>query len=93
MNFDTHIIHTLDTEELFWTKTGNLLLNDVETGEKKITFVDRAMMKRYRKKMRDYVSGLKRFCGEYGINYYLYNTGIPFEDFLIDYFHQDSVLV
>jgi len=34
-DFDINLIQVLDHEELDWSKTGNLLLNDCETGEKK----------------------------------------------------------
>ena len=91
-HFDIHIIHTLDHEELFWTKTGNLLLNDVETGKKKVTYVDRSLLKRYRKKISDFISGIENFCRENEMSYYLYDTSVPFENALIDYFTNGAVL-
>ena len=91
-HFDIHIIHTLDHEELFWTQTGNLMLNDVETGNKKVTFVDRSLLERYRKKISDFISGIQSFCNEHEISYYLYDTRIPFESVLIDYFTKGTVL-
>ncbi|MBW1995088.1 MAG: DUF58 domain-containing protein [Deltaproteobacteria bacterium] len=90
--FEIHVIHVLDHEELFWSKTGNLMLTEVETGEKKIAFVDRSQLKRYRRKAEEFITGLQRFCGRYGINYYLYDTRMAFEDFLMDYFTKSSVL-
>jgi hypothetical protein len=84
-NFDINLIHVLDHEELFWSKTGNLLLRDTETGENKITFVDKQLLALYQKKIDAFISKIKSYCGHYGINYFLCNTRIPFEDLLTDY--------
>jgi hypothetical protein len=75
----------LDHEERFWSKTGNLLLRDTETGENKITFVDKQTLTLYQKKIDAFISKIKSYCGHYGINYFLCDTRIPFEDLLTDY--------
>ena len=75
----------LDHEELYWSKTGNLLLNECETGEKKVTFVDKELLKRYHKKINEFIAGIKNYCSHYDMNYYLCDTRIPFEDLLTDY--------
>ncbi len=84
-NFDINVIQVLDHEELFWSKTGNLLLHDAETGEKKATFVDRHLLALYQKTINAYIFNIKRYCGHYGINYFLCDTRIPFEDLLTNY--------
>ena len=91
-HFDTHIIHTLDHQELFWSETGNLMLQDIESGGKKVTFVDRSLLERYRQKIQDYITQIKGFCDNYGITYHLHDTSLPFEDFLIDYLAKDTFL-
>ena len=91
-HFDTHVIHTLDHQELFWSQTGNLMMRDIETGQKKATFVDRSLLERYRQKIQDYIGEISGFCDHYGINYHLYDTSIPFEEFLIDYLTRDTFL-
>jgi uncharacterized protein (DUF58 family) len=90
-HFDTHIIQTLDHEELFWSKTGNFILTEVETGERKVTFVDRSLSERYREKINAFIREIRNLCGKYGISHYLYDTRIPFEEFLVDYFTKDTI--
>ena len=84
-DFDINLIQVMDHEELYWSKTGNLLLNDCETGEKKVTFVDQALLKLYRKKINEFIAGIKSYCSHYGMNYFLCDTHIPFEKLLTDY--------
>jgi uncharacterized protein (DUF58 family) len=84
-DFDIHLIQILDHEELFWSQTGTLRLQDVETGEKKVTFLDRSLLENYRRKVDTFLSNVQGFCSNYGINYYLYDTSTMFEDFLVEY--------
>ena len=84
-NFDINLIHVLDHEEINWSKTGNLALREIETGESKVTFIDKQALALYRKKMDAFIAGIKNYSAHYDMNYYLCNTSIPFEDTLTDY--------
>ena len=84
-NFDINLIQVMTHEELFWPKTGNLMLRETETGEKKVAYVDKHLLEVYQKKINGFISAIKSYCGHYGINYFLCDTGIPFEDLLMDY--------
>lgn len=84
-DFDINLLHVLSHEELFWFKTGNLLLDDVETGEKKVTFVDKHLLELYQNKINAFISNIRSYCSHYGINYYICDTSTPFEDLLTDY--------
>lgn len=90
-NFDINLIHVLDHEEISWSKTGNLLLHETETGETKVTFVDKHALALYKKKMDAFISGIKSYCAHYDMNYFLCNTRIPFEDLLTDYLSKGSL--
>ena len=90
-NFDINLIHVMDHQELFWSRTGNLLLTDCETGEKKITFVDHNLLEIYQKKINSFISSIKSYCGHYGINYFLCDTSIPFEHLLTDYLSKGAL--
>ena len=83
--FDINLIQVMDHEELYWSQTGNLLLNECETGESKVTLVDNKTLELYRKKVQDFIAGIKHYCSHYGMNYYLCDTGVPFENLLTDY--------
>jgi hypothetical protein len=84
-DFDINLIQVMDHEELYWSKTGNLLLNECETGEKKAILVDKNILDLYRNKISEFIAGIKNYCGHYGMNYFLCDTGIPFEKLLTDY--------
>ncbi len=90
-NFDVNLIQVLDHEELFGSKTGNFALKDVETGERKVTFVNQSLLDAYRTAAKDFISNLKSCCRRYGITYALYDTQIPFEAFLTDYLTHSSI--
>ena len=84
-NFDINLIHVLDHAEINWSKTGNFSLREIETGESKVTFIDRQALALYRKKMEAFISGIKSYSAHYDMNYFLCNTSVPFEETLTDY--------
>jgi len=90
-NFDINLVHVLDHEELFWSKTGHLLLHETETGDSKVTFVNKQVLALYRKKMDAFISKIKNYCSHYGINYFLCDTRVPFEDLLTNYFSKGGL--
>ena len=61
------------------------MLRDIETGEKKLAALDSELADRYRQKVAGFITGVKGFCSNYGVSYYVYDTSIVFEEFLIDY--------
>jgi hypothetical protein len=90
-DFDINLIQVMDHEELYWSKTGNLLLNECETGEKKVAFVDKDLMDLYRQKINAFIADLKSYCSHYGMNYFLCDTRIPFENLLMDYLSEGAL--
>ena len=90
-DFDINLIQVMNHEELFWSRTGNLLLHDCETGEKKSIFVDAHLLEIYRQKITAFITGIKRYCAHYGIDYFLCETHIPFEDLLTDYLSRGAL--
>jgi hypothetical protein len=90
-NFDVNVVQILDREELTWTKTGTFILQDIETGELKRTSVDGALMEQFRQRVQAFLTGIREFCDIYGIHYYMYDTQVPFEEFLIDYVTRGAV--
>jgi uncharacterized protein (DUF58 family) len=83
--FDVTLIQILDHEELFPSLNGYLTLKEVETEEIKRVTLDEVLLELYRKSMRDFLENVKDLCRKSGIDYYLSDTSIPFEEFLLDY--------
>jgi uncharacterized protein (DUF58 family) len=90
-DFDINLIQVMSHEELYWSKTGNLLLHEVETGEKKVTFVDKHLLALYQNKVKAFISKIKRYCNHRGISYFLCDTAIPFENLLTEYLSKGAL--
>ncbi len=90
-NFDVNVVQVLEREELSWTQTGNFILQDVETGELRRTSVDMAMVEQFRQRVHAFLTGIHEFCNNFGLHYYLYDTQVPFEEFLVDYVTRGTV--
>ena len=56
-----------------------------------MTFVDKALSERYRQRLEAFLTDITRVCGRYGIQHYIYDTSIQFEDFLIDYLSHGAI--
>lgn len=83
--FDTTVIQILDHEELFPSQKGHFQLQDMETGELKSIPVTHHLLERYQVKMEGFLKNIKLYCLKNQIDYHLFDTKLPFEDFLLDY--------
>ncbi len=83
--FDIAVIQILDREEILPINTGSHILKEIEVGEKMNITIDRSTLTLYHRKMQDFLEYIKKYCLDKGIDYYLCNTSIPFEDLLLDY--------
>ena len=83
--FDVTLIHVVDHEELFPRLSGDLVLRDVETDKQIKATVDSELLDSHRKKMDGLISDIQTYCLDHGFGYYLCDTRIPFESFLLDY--------
>jgi len=91
-HFDVYLIQVLTHEELFWSHTGPLVLQDVETRDTKVTFVDKSLAERYRQRVEAFLTDITRVCGRYGLHHHVYDTSLRFEDFLIEYFSHAAIV-
>ena len=91
--FDIHLVHVLDHEERFWSNTGHFLLTDMETGEEKAISLGSGLLAGYRNAVAAYLANLQEVCRQYGIQYYLHDTRMPFEEFLIKYLTKGSMVL
>ena len=83
--YDIAIIQVVDHEELFPSLSGYMILDEVETHETKRITLDGTLLTLYREKVKTFLENIKEFCIGTGTDYYLSDTSIPFEDFLLDY--------
>lgn len=89
--FDIALLQIFDREELFPSLNGYLTLHEVETGETKKITLDAALLDSYRQKIQEFLKNIRDLCLLSGIDYYLADTSLPFEDFLFDYLTSAAV--
>lgn len=83
--FDIALLQIFDREELFPSLNGYLTLREVETGETKKITLDEPLLELYREKIQGFLGDIRDLCLLNGVDYYLVDTGLSFEDFLFDY--------
>ncbi len=92
-NFDVNVIHVMSEEELHPTLSGELKLQDAETGEtKEVTITDR-MLERYQNRLADFCQNLGHFCAKNNITYLRASTDLPFEDLILRTLRREQVLI
>ena len=81
--FEVHVIHLLSTEELNPTLTGDLRLQDAETGEVREITIDGDALRAYRERLHAFLERVETFCHTREIGYRRASTDGPMEDFLL----------
>lgn len=86
--YEIIVIQLLDQDERFPKLNGYLKLKDLESSIEKSLTLNPELLNRYQKKMDQYLSKIKEFCTENGVGYFLTDTRISFEEFLLDFLNQ-----
>jgi len=81
--FEVHVIHLLSAEELNPTLTGDLRLEDSETGEVREISIDGDALRGYRERLHAFLERVETFCHGREIGYRRVSTDAPMEDFLL----------
>jgi uncharacterized protein (DUF58 family) len=92
-NFDVKVIQVLSEDEIDPKLSGELKLQDAETGEiKEVTITDR-LLEKYRKRLNNFCANLKDFCTKNNMAYLKASTMIPFEDFILKEIRKEQILI
>lgn len=91
--FDLTVIQLLSDEELRPRLSGELRLEDAESGKKKgLTVSDRALAN-YRERVDAFCDGLKGFCLKQGITYIKIDNRVPIEEFFLQNLHKTGLIL
>lgn len=91
--FDLTAIQLLSDEELRPNISGELRLEDAETGKKKgLTVSDRALVN-YRERVDAFCAGLKGFCLNQGITYIKIDNRVPIEEFFLQNLRKTGLIL
>ncbi len=83
--FEVHVVHLLAPEELNPTLSGDLRLEDAETGEVREITVDGEALRDYRQRLREFLEQAEAFCHAREIGYRRATTDMPLEQFLLSH--------
>jgi len=83
--FDIALIQILDPFEISPVLKGYYRLQNIEGAETRVYDISEEMIAAYRKKMAVFMDDIREYCLTNEIDYYLYNTGVSFENFLLEY--------
>jgi len=92
-NFDVRVIQILSNEELQPSLSGELKLQDSESGEtKEVTITDR-LMAGYQKRLTAFCRNLEDFCIRNNMSYIRVSTNLPFEDLILKEFRKKHIII
>jgi uncharacterized protein (DUF58 family) len=86
------VFHLLDPSEISFDFKGDVIFEDMETGEELRTF-PWYIKKEYQKKMKEFISYYRRVCGDYRIDYQLLETSSSLDKVLMEYLIKRNRLV
>ncbi len=89
---ETHLLHVLDQAEIEPELMGDMLLTDVETGERRRIMLSKREMVMYAQVFSDYLESLERLCIQRQINYARCLAGESFETAFVRLLTRDSAL-
>jgi uncharacterized protein (DUF58 family) len=89
--FNISLIQVLDRTEHNPVLDGNLMLREMETGETKRLTLDGLLLDSYRERFRQFLNRTTEFCHQNGIDYFIPDTGVPFEDFILGYMRDGAI--
>ncbi len=90
--FDISIVHVVSHDELGPGVRGRMRLRDAETGETVSLRITDGAAAKYREALRDFGERWSAFCGKHDIRFLSTTTGVPFEDFVMDYLRHGGLV-
>lgn len=82
---DVIVFHLLDGAELDLPFDGNILFEDMEEANLKVTADPQAIRKIYREVVEEFIERLRKECRNYSIDYQLLSTSAPLDHALVSY--------
>lgn len=82
---DVIVFHLLDPAELELPFDGNILFEDIEAANLKVTADPRAIRQTYRRVVEEFISQMRKQCQDDSIDYQLISTSTPLDQALASY--------
>jgi hypothetical protein len=81
--YDVHVVHLLDPGEMNPDFSGDVRLEDAETGEVRDITVDAETMRAYRERLSQFLQRVEGFCRAHEVGYHRVVTDTPVEEFVV----------
>ena len=91
-NFDVKVIQLLSEDELNPHLSGELRLQDSETGETKEVTITNRVLEKYQSSLTKFCNDLKQFCTINNVAYMRISTALPFDKLILD-LRKENLLV
>lgn len=82
---DVVVFHLMDSAELDLPFDGNILFEDTEQADLRVTADPQAIRKIYRKVVEEFIDHLRKECRQNSIDYQLLSTSTPLDHALVSY--------
>jgi len=86
------VVQVLSPQEIAPKLSGDLELMDVETGQTRSITVTANLLRAYMAELQKYTDGLRTFCQDHAIPYFLSPTDQPLETLMLDVFRKGGFL-
>ncbi len=87
------VIHVVDPQELSPEFSGDVMMQDVESGRERRFFVDAELKRRFREELASYFHEIEALCASRGIDYLRTSTQVPFDEFVLQTLRRVSSVV
>ncbi|HTN70927.1 MAG TPA: DUF58 domain-containing protein [Methylomirabilota bacterium] len=84
------VIHIVDDREINPWSSGDVALNDVESGRERRFFLDAELIRRFQEELTNYFKEIEAACASRQIDYLRTTTQIPFDTFVLHALRQVS---
>jgi uncharacterized protein (DUF58 family) len=84
------VIHIVDEREINPACSGDVALNDIESGRERRFFLDAELIRRFKEELTKYFNEIETVCAGRRIDYLRTTTEIPFDEFVLHALRQVS---
>lgn len=90
--FDPFVVHVVDEEEAKPKLSGDVLVYDCESGDEREVTVTAAVLERFEKAYREYLSDVERFCSSKQVSMLRADVNVPFDELILRVFRRGGFL-
>ena len=91
-NYEIFVVQILDKEEMNPEIRGHMELVDSETEDKTEITITPQLLQQYKRTLEAYCTQINTYCTQYGMNYLVTSTEVPFDEIILKYMRRRGLL-